>query len=415
MPEFNVYVILTLIAGLYMAWTIGANDVANAMGTSVGSKALTLTGAIIVAAVFEFSGAFFAGGHVASTIKGEVVDLSAFAGDPHALALGMLSALVGAGMWLHLATWRGWPDSTTHAIVGAVTGIGLMLGGTHVVKWPVLVTIVASWIASPILGGIVAWTVFSIIRHVVFKAEHPALRARTVTPIVVGLVAFVLVLSMVYKGLKNLNLDLPLWQALLAAAGVSSVAWAAAFFTGRNRSVPLESNEAEIASVEKQFAYLQIVTACYVAFAHGSNDAANAVGPMAAAMSAAGSAAVGSQVEVPPYLLALGGFGIVLGLATWGYRVIYTIGNKITELTPSRGFAMEFSTATTVLLGSKLGLPVSTTHILIGSVVGVGIARGIGALNVRMVRIIFLSWIGTVPASAVFSASVYYLLSWMIL
>jgi PiT family inorganic phosphate transporter len=236
-----------------------------------------------------------------------------------------------------------------------------------------------------------------------------------VTPIVVGLVAFVLVLSMVYKGLKNLNLDLPLWQALLAAAGVSSVAWAAAFFTGRNRSVPLESNEAEIASVEKQFAYLQIVTACYVAFAHGSNDAANAVGPMAAAMSAAGSAAVGSQVEVPPYLLALGGFGIVLGLATWGYRVIYTIGNKITELTPSRGFAMEFSTATTVLLGSKLGLPVSTTHILIGSVVGVGIARGIGALNVRMVRIIFLSWIGTVPASAVFSASVYYLLSWMIL
>lgn len=407
MPELSLFVICGLAAGMYMAWTIGANDVANAMGTSVGSKALTLGMAILVAAVFEFSGAFFAGSHVADTIKQNVVNLGAFARKPHAIAIGMLSALVAAAAWLHIATWRGWPVSTTHSIVGAVAGFGLFVGGIGAVRWSVIGQIVASWLISPLLGGLMAWVLFSIVRRLVFKARHPVLRARIVTPVIVASVAFVLTLSMTYKGLKNLSLSLPIGQALGCSLLVGLVAYLVGVVLFRRWEMPLGSFETEVRVVERQFRYLQIVTACYVAFAHGSNDAANAVGPMAAVLNSAQNLPLAAKVEIPAWVMALGGFGIVLGLATYGYKVIYTIGSKITELTPSRGFAMEFATASIVLLGSKLGLPVSTTHILIGAVIGVGVARGMAALNTRVIIQIVWSWIITVPVAALLSAGIY--------
>lgn len=407
MPELNLFVVVGLLAGLYMAWTIGANDVANAMGTSVGSKTLTLGTAIIVAAVFEFTGAFFAGSHVANTIKDDVVNLGVFAHDPRLIAVGMLSALAASAVWLHLATWRGWPVSTTHAIVGAVAGFGLLIGGVGAVRWATVGGIVASWIISPLMGGLVAWALFMVMRRYVFAAEHPALRARIATPVFVAAVAFVLVLSMIYKGLKNLHLDLPLWQALGGALLSGLVAYLIAWAFVRRQRLILGSLDAELQSIERQFRFLQVITACYVAFAHGSNDAANAIGPMAAMLRSAGRSAIAAEVEVPLWLMALGGAGIVLGLATYGYKVIHTIGSRITEVTPSRGFIMEFATATTVLLGSKLGLPVSTTHIIIGAVIGVGVGRGMAALDLRVVKEILWSWVITVPASAVLCAAIY--------
>lgn len=399
MPELNLFVVFALVAGLYMAWTIGANDVANAMGTSVGSKALTLGAAIAVAAVFEFSGAFFAGGRVATTIKAGVIDLDTFAETPQLISIGMLSALIGAAVWLHFATWRGWPDSTTHSIVGAVAGVGILMGGFGVIQWGVVTKIVIGWFISPLLGGAVAWLLFSILRRVVFGSDHPARRARIVTPVVVGAVGFVLTLSMIFKGLQNLNLDLPFGEALALALAIGVVSYLVVAFILSRITLETSSYDQQVIVVERQFRYLQIVTACYVAFAHGSNDVANAVGPLAAVITSAGSGAISSEVGVPAWIMAFGGMGIVLGLATYGYRVIHTIGQKITELTPSRGFIMEFATASVVLLGSKIGVPVSTTHILIGAVVGVGMARGMGAINMRVVRVIFLSWLITVPAA----------------
>lgn len=410
MPELSLFIVFGLVAGLYMAWTIGANDVANAMGTSVGSKALTLTSAVVVAAVFEFSGAFFAGSRVAGTIKGDVVNLSSFAGDNHVVAVGMLSALIAAAIWLHIATWRGWPVSTTHAIVGAVAGFGLIAGGFATIRWLVIGKIVISWVISPVIGGAMAWLLFSIMRRTVFRSESPAARARIVTPIFIGAVGFVLTLSMIYKGLQNFHLDLPFFTALFYAILVGIVAYGIGALILSLRPIKHGTIESERKAIEGQFRYLQIITACYVAFAHGSNDAANAVGPMAAVLTSHQMTAVTDVVAIPVWVMALGGFGIVLGLATYGYRVIHTIGTKITEVTPSRGFVMEFATATTVLFGSKLGLPVSTTHILIGAVVGVGMARGMAALNMAMVRQIVSSWVITVPVSAVLAAIIYRIL-----
>jgi PiT family inorganic phosphate transporter len=401
-----------LIAGMYMAWTIGANDVANAMGTSVGSKVLTLKQALLVAAVFEFSGAFFAGGEVTNTIRYEVINVDMIESIGQTMGVGMLAALLASAVWLHIATSRGWPVSTSHSIIGAVAGFGFAASGIGAVQWTTLARIGSSWVISPILGGVMAWLLFTAVRKTVFATEHPVERAKIVTPVLIGIVGAVLTLSMIYKGLKNLHLNLPLGEALLLAGLVGVVAAAAGwFFLSRNFRYSCDGTwEAESAAVERQFRSLQVVTACYVAFAHGSNDAANAVGPMAAVLSSAGTEFLRNFGDPTTVLLALGGIGIVLGLATYGYKVIYTIGSKITEVTPSRGFAMEFSTASVVLLGSKLGLPVSTTHIIIGAVIGVGMARGMSALNTGVVKQIVWSWVMTVPTAGVLSAVFFYIL-----
>jgi PiT family inorganic phosphate transporter len=394
---------------LYMAWAIGANDVANAMGTSVGSGALTIVGAIAVAGVLEFCGAFFAGSHVTDTVRKGILDATAVSADPQLLKYGMLGALASAATLLLLATQRGLPISTTHAIVGAIVGFGMVGLGPDAVEWGKVSQIVVSWVTSPLMGGVLAFLIFNLTRVLILDREDPIAQARRWGPLFFFAVTFVIGLVTLFKGLKNLKLDYDLPQALLLSAGVATLgALLGRVFLNRVRLKQAASSEDRFRNVERIFAVLQILTACAVAFAHGSNDVANAVGPLAAVISVEQGFEVAGGAPVAPWMLMVGGIGIVLGLATWGYRVMETIGRKITELTPSRGFAAELAAALTIVLASRLGIPVSTTHILVGSVLGVGLARGIGALDLRVVGRIVVSWVATLPLAAVMAIFFFY-------
>lgn len=395
------------VFGLYMAWNIGANDVANAMGTSVGSGALTLRRAIIVAAIFEFGGAMLVGGTVTQTIRKGIVDIGAIGSDPMTVAVGMTCCLLAAALWLNLATFAGWPVSTTHSIVGAVFGFGITAGGFDAVNWPVMGKIAASWVVSPLFGGILGWLSFLFVKRRILNVERPLQALQGWGPIMIFPIFAILTLSVIFKGLKPLKLDFSLGPAIGIAAGVGLLASAL--------SVPLlrrvahgvaESRSEHSYRAEGVFLVLQVLTACFVAFAHGSNDVANAVGPMAAVFGALHGGVEG-EVAVSHEVLLVGAIGIVVGLATYGYKIMATIGTKITDLTPSRGFAAEFGAATTIVLASKLGLPVSTTHTLVGAVIGVGFARGIGAINMKVVSGIVASWFITVPFTALLAAGLF--------
>jgi inorganic phosphate transporter, PiT family len=398
--------VAVLLGGLYMAWGIGANDVANAMGTSVGSGALTMFAAIILAGVLEFGGSVLIGASVTQTVSKGIIDTEMFSpagplgeDGPMLLGLGMLCALIGAAVWLHLATQFGLPVSTTHSIVGAVVGIGIVSFGFSGVAWGKVGQIAGSWVVSPLLGGALAFLSFQAIRRRILIAPDPVRATVRSAPYIVAVVVTVIVLSFIYKVLQN-RLDAPpLLLSLGVAAGAGITAGVLASAIARNVAPAPGTNPYHY--VERVFALLQIATASFVAFAHGANDVANAVGPVAAVVSlyATGFREVTGSVGVPLWVLALGGGGIVLGLATLGYRVIATIGKQITEVTPTRGFCAEFGAATTVLLASSLGLPISTTHTLVGAVVGVGIARGIGALNLQVIRNIVNSWLATIPVA----------------
>lgn len=405
----TLLLIIAACVGFYVAWNIGANDVANAIGTSVGSKALTLRQAVILAAIFEFAGAFFLGGEVSETLEGKIVNASIFAGQPYDYIYGMLASLLAAGLWLQIATFFGWPVSTTHSIVGAVAGFGIVVGGFDAIHWEAFVSILASWILSPLLGGGLAYLIFSLMRWKIFYQANPLFAAKKATPFFVFALFFILSLIIGFNGLKNLNFELNFFEAVGIAVFLGGVAsFVAYLFLRRFDQSGVENEEAPYAKVEKIFVYLQIITACFMALAHGSNDAANAIGPLSAIFNTVRGIEVQGEQTVPLWMLALGGVGIVIGLATWGWRVIATIGVKITELTPSRGFAAEFGAATTIVLASKLGLPISTTHTLVGAVLGVGLARGIGALNLDVVRDIILSWVVTVPVGALLSVLFFY-------
>lgn len=418
MPIDTVLIALILCAGFYMAWNIGANDVANAMGTSVGSKALTLQHAVLLAAILEFSGAFFFGSHVSDTIQNGIVDPFVFNDEPIFFVYGMLSALIAAGVWLHIASYYGWPVSTTHSIIGSLIGFGAIFGGVHAIQWENVSYIVASWLVSPLLGGIIAYFLFTLLNKSIFQTANPLESAKQLTPFLVFLVFSILSLIMLFKGLQNVNLSFSFGTAFGISLFVGCGAALISYYLVQQIKHPIHAGVAQgymmrtgnHASVEKIFGYLQIITACLMAFAHGANDVANAIGPLAAAISVVTTHSMAGTASVPVWALALGGFGIVIGLATWGWRVIETIGRKITELTPSRGFAAEFGAATTVVLASRLGLPISTTHTLVGAVIGVGLARGIGALDLTMTRDIVISWMVTVPAGAILSVSIFYVL-----
>ncbi len=405
----DTIVILAVLLAFYSAMNIGGNDVANAMGTSVASKALTYWQAIIVAAVFEFCGALFVGAHVTETVRSGMLDMKYFENDPRAVMYGMTAALAGTAIWLRFATFFGWPVSTTHSIVGAVVGFGIVARGFEVVKWTKISSIVASWLISPIAGGIMAFFIFTFIRSVLLESKDPVKRTKKVAPLIVFTAVFVIALSLLYKGLKNLNLDLPFGTAVFysALAGVGamilSTVWIKYKFKGNDEG----NDPVNYARVEGMFKILQIMTACYVAFAHGANDVANAIGPLAAVLSIANTGEVGMKVPIPIWVLGMGGVGIVIGFLVLGRKVMETIGSKITEIVPSRGFSAEFATATTVLICSKLGLPVSTTHTIVGSVIGVGMARGIGALNLGVIREIIASWFITLPATIILTIVVY--------
>lgn len=405
--EFTPFLLVALAVGLFMAWNIGANDVANAMGTSVGSGALTLKQAILVAAVFEFLGAVLVGAHVTETIKGEIIQPEFFVGDPMGFMTGMAAALLGAATWLLVATALGLPVSTTHSIVGAVVGFGLVSVGWRDISWATLGPIVLSWVVSPLCGGLLAFLMFTFVRRRIILADDPYGATVRWSPYLVALVGFTLGLSILYKGLRNLNLDFPfhvagpMCLAIGAVLGLAMRAW----LVRRPRPTGYS-----VGAVERLFAGLQVVTACYVAFAHGANDVANAIGPIAAIVQTARDGVLAAEATVPIGILVLGGVGIVVGLATWGYKVIDTVGHKITSMTPTRGFSAEFGAATTVLLASRLGLPISTTHTLIGAVIGVGFARGMAALNLRVIRHIVYSWVITIPAAALVTVVCWYAL-----
>ncbi len=465
----TILTILILVIGFYMAWNIGANDVSNAMGTSVGSGALTLRRAVILAGILEFCGAYFVGGNVSETMERGLVNPEIFITQPLILVLGMCGALLGTSFWLQLASYLRWPVSTTHAIVGAIIGFGIMAGGFEAILWKEVSSIAISWVVSPILSAIISYAIFSVLQKKILYAMDPIEATRRALPFFFFIVFLTFTLSLMTNGLQNLHLQISFAGALGIALLVGAIAAAISYFViqrigvpdgyiqpeGRHspqtvisldkaikhlqrvrvssadethekiseilhnvkslsRKIREETHFGERASeyhfVEKVFVYLQIISACYVAFAHGANDVANAIGPVAAVLGILKNGFISETSIVPPWLLALGGVGIVIGLATWGWRVMETIGKKITALTPTRGFCAEFGAATTILIASKLGLPISTTHCLVGAVLGVGLARGLSALNLGMLKEIVLSWVVTIPASAGMSILCFYIL-----
>ena len=406
---------LSFIFRLYMTWGIGANDVANAMGTSVGSRAITVKQAILIAAVFEFTGAFIAGGNVTSTIRKGIVDPTPIANQPEILVFGMLAALLAAAVWLMIASWRGWPVSTTHAIVGALVGFALVGIGADAVHWGKIGLIVASWVISPAVGGFLAFSLMMSIRKFILNTESPFESARKWGPVYVFLLGFVISLVTLFKGLKHLKLDLSVEMSFLAALVFGLIIAAIGSTLIRRVKVdPDADRKYHFASVEKIFTPMMIFSACSMAFAHGSNDVANGIGPLAAVASVISSGGeIAQKAALPLWILVLGGTGIVLGLATLGYRVMKTIGTKITQLTPTRGFSAELAAAATVVLASRTGLPVSTTHILVGAVIGVGLARGVGAIDLRVVGKIVVSWVVTLPAGGILAALFFFALKGM--
>ena len=407
-----VFLALAIAFGIYMTWGIGANDVANAMGTSVGSRAITVKQAILIAAVFEFAGAFIAGGNVTSTIRKGIIDPAPIAGQPEILVFGMLSALLAAAVWLTVASWRGWPVSTTHSIVGALVGFAVVGIGVDAVQWNKVGLIAASWVISPALGGLLAFLMMQSIRKFILNTETPFQNAQKFGPIYVFLLGFVISLVTLFKGLKHLNLELSVAAsftfAVLFGMLIAFIGW---LLIRRVTIDPKADRKYHFASVEKIFTPMMIFSACSMAFAHGSNDVANGIGPLAAIVSVISSGGeIAQSSPLPLWILVLGGTGIVVGLATLGYRVMKTIGTKITELTPTRGFSAELAAAATVVLASRTGLPVSTTHILVGAVIGVGLARGMGAIDLRVIGKIVVSWVITLPAGGFLAALFFFTL-----
>jgi len=401
MDQSVIYVGLAGAFGLFMAWGIGANDVANAMGTSVGARALTIKQAILVAAFFEFAGAVLAGGEVTSTIRKGIVDVALFEHDPALLVHGMLAALLAAAIWLLVASRYGWPVSTTHSIVGAVVGFAAVGLGLDAVQWSKVASIVASWVVSPLIAGAVSFLIFRSVQILILDQTDTLARARRFVPMYIFMTAFVITLVTLWKGLKHVGLHVSTGESMLYATltGVI-IAWVGRFVINRIQPDPDAERKFRYYTVERVFAVLMICTACGLAFAHGSNHVANAIGPVAAVVSVATTGVVAQNAGLPFWVLLLGGGGIVVGLATFGIRVIRTIGKKITTLTPSRGFAAELAASSTIVIASATGIPVSTTHTLVGAVLGVGMARGISAIDLSVVRTIVASWVITIPAGA---------------
>jgi PiT family inorganic phosphate transporter len=405
-------VLMAGIFGFFMAWGIGANDVANAMGTSVGSKALTIKQAILIAMVFEFAGAYLAGGEVTSTIRKGIIDASYFVDAPELLVYGMIASLLAAGTWLLVASYLGWPVSTTHSIIGAIVGFAAVGISADAVTWSKVGGIVGSWVITPLISGIFAYIIFMSAQKFIFNTNDPLANAKRYVPVYMALAGFILSLVTIKKGLKHIGLHFSTNEAMMLSIGIAVVVGVLGVVAIKRLKVdPAADKKMHYASVEKVFAILMVVTACCMAFAHGSNDVANAIGPLAAVVSIVESGGeIAKKAELVWWILPLGGIGIVSGLAIFGSRVMATIGQGITHLTPSRGFAAELAAATTVVLASSTGLPISTTQTLVGAVLGVGMARGIAALNMGVIRNIVVSWVVTLPAGAALSICIFYML-----
>jgi len=408
----TLLVLLAAAFGFFMAWGIGANDVANAMGTSVGSKALTIKQAIIVAMIFEFAGAYLAGGEVTSTIRKGIIDSGYFVDTPELLVFGMIGSLLAAGTWLLIASYLGWPVSTTHSIIGAIVGFAAVGVGVETVTWSKVGGIVGSWVITPMIAGLIAYFIFLSAQRLIFDRSNPLAMAKRYVPFYMVLTGFMISLVTITKGLKHVGINFTTMEGIGLAAVVGIVVGVIGkLVISRIQFDPAADKEMHYTNVERVFAVLMVVTACAMAFAHGSNDVANAIGPLAAVVSIVSSGGeIASTAKLAWWVLPVGAIGIVIGLAMLGKRVIATIGKGITHLTPSRGFAAELSAATTVVLASGTGLPISTTQTLVGAVLGVGMARGIAALNLGVVRNIVVSWVVTLPAGAIMSIIFFFIL-----
>lgn len=407
----TTYLVLAVVFGLFMAWGIGANDVANAMATSVGSKAITIKQAILIAAVFEFAGAVLAGGQVTSTIRKGIIDVSDLGATPDILVMGMLAALLAAGTWLLIASNRGWPVSTTHSIVGSIVGFAIVGIGFDAVQWGKVGTIVMSWVTSPLLAAIFSFLIFRSVQKLILETDAPLDNAKKYVPFYIFFVGFIIAMVTIVKGLKHIGLEVKGMDAIYIATAVGIVVMLLGkFLISRLKFEESDNMDFHYTNVEKIFSVLMLLTACAMAFAHGSNDVANAIGPLAAVVSIVDSGELSQKSALPIWILLVGGVGIVLGLAMYGRKVIETVGTKITELTPSRGFCCEVSAATTVVIASGIGMPISTTHTLVGAVLGVGMARGISALNLGVIRSIFMSWVITLPIGAGLAIVFFFLL-----
>lgn len=398
--------------GFLMAWGIGANDVANAMGTSVGSNAITIKQAIIIAMIFEFAGAYLAGGEVTSTIRKGIIDSAYFVDSPELLVYGMISALLAAGIWLIAASALGWPVSTTHSIIGAIVGFAAVGVGTDAVEWGKVAGIVGSWVVTPAISGFIAFTIFQSVQKLIFDTEDPLENAKRYVPFYMALAGFVMSLVTIKKGLKHIGLHFSGLEAYALAFGVAILVGIGGMIAIKRLKMSKSADrQTQFGNVEKVFAILMVVTACCMAFAHGSNDVANAIGPLAAVVSVVNSGGdIAGKSALVWWILPLGAVGIVMGLAIFGKRVMQTIGKNITHLTPSRGFAAELAAASTVVIASGTGLPISTTQTLVGAVLGVGMARGIAAINIGVVRNIVVSWVITLPAGAALSIMFFFMI-----
>lgn len=407
--EFAI-LIFGFIGGFYMAWNIGANDVANSMASAVGAKAITIKQAVIIAAVLNIVGAVFLGGSVTDTIRNNIVASEVIA-EPRLALVGALSALVAAATWLSFATWKALPVSTTHSIVGAMIGFGLMAGGLGAVKWSKLIPVVSSWIISPLCSLIIAFCLFMLIRKVILTRKNPFKQAMRLAPLFVFVTIFIVCLSFLFKTPLGTTLALKTWQALLLGLVLSTVC---AFLAQLGFIRLFKTKYKDEKSVEHIFKNIQIGTACYVALAQGASDVSNAIGPLVLIYFIVKTGTVGASLSVPTFLLIFGGVGIAFGIWMAGHRVIATMGTNITTLNNTRGFAVVFSSATTVLLASKLGLPISTTHASVGSVIGVGLSGGIAAVNFSVVFRIMIYWVLTVPAAAVTSMIFYIIINFIL-
>ena len=406
----SFFLVVACVFGFFMAWGIGANDVANAMGTSVGTRALTLFQAILVACVFEFAGAYLAGGEVTSTIRKDIIDPTILSGSPDLLVYGMLASLLAAGTWLFIASYNGWPVSTTHSIVGAIVGFAAVGISIDSVNWSVVAIIASSWVVSPFVAGSLSFLLFKSVQALILNSGDPFINAKKYVPGYMFLVGFIIAMVTSLKGLKHVGLDFSFQESLISSLVVGlAVAILGVAFLRNIKDIPKPKGDRVFDGVERIFAVLMVITACAMAFAHGSNDVANAIGPLAAVVSIVQTGGeITAESSLPWWILLLGGLGIVAGLMMLGYRVIETVGKNITELTPSRGFAATLAAATTVVLASGTGIPISTTHALVGAVLGVGLARGISSVNAEVVGRIITSWIITLPVGAGLSVVFFY-------
>jgi len=395
--DYSLWLIIggTSAIAFYMAWSIGANDVANSMATAVGAKAITHKQAVIIAGTLVFLGAVFVGPHVTETIKSDIVKIDNFSSN--ILVLGFISALLAAAIWVTLSTWKAMPISTTHSIIGALMGFGITAGGISSVNWLKIGTVAASWALSPLFGCILSFLVFKIIVRLIFAKKEPVKSARIIGPAIIGFTIFIVSTSLFLKTPLSKNYNISDFEGILISIIISIISSIIFIFIFRNIKA---KREEDYITVESIFRKLQIGTSCYVAFSIGSNDVANAIGPVAGVIPLLNTGELSQTASIPIWLLALGGIGISIGAITWGKRVMKTVGSRITNLTNTRGFSVDFGAATTVLVASKIGLPISTSHTVIGAVIGVGLARGLEAINLNVIKKIIVSWLLTLPVAA---------------